>query len=331
MQRFKPQVLELITDYGAGEARDAILAQLLDDTRHEHARLAELIARGRDRLLELASQRGAEQSLLRDALARDDRNMTLDDYPWRLLEQFGIQHEVLDGPVMLLDPEYLTLDAFEEFKEGPRQATLERATALARDDLIYLRDDHPLLRSAQELLLSSETGNTTCLIDDNLPPRSVLLEAMFVLECVADQRLHIDRFLPPWPVRAVVDTRMQAHPDFQPSPRARQRAGDRPVDLARHRRILNTLVPPMLEAAQTLARTQAETQIEQALANVNQWLDEEISRLEALARVNPAVHPEEITALRDERTALCQAIPTARLRLDALRLIASPDFLALRG
>ena len=59
--------------------------------------------------------------------------------------------------------------------------------------------------------------------------------------------------------------------------------------------------------------------------------EDEITRLEALARVNPAVHPEEIAALRDERDALRAAIPQARLRLDALRLIASPDFLGLRG
>ena len=89
----------------------------------------------------------------------------------------------------LLDPEYLTVEGFEELKSGPRSATFDRATALARDDLLYLRADHPLLLSAQEMLASGETGNAAFLIDDSLPPRSAILEAVFVLECIAPLRL----------------------------------------------------------------------------------------------------------------------------------------------
>jgi ATP-dependent helicase HepA len=59
-------------------------------------------------------------------------------------------------------------------------------------------------------------------------------------------------------------------------------------------------------------------------------LSAEITRLEALARVNPAVRADELDALRDERERLLAALPTARPRLDALRLVASPDFLSLR-
>ena len=82
-----------------------------------------------------------------------------------------MHNELLAAGVHLLDPEYLTLDAFEEFKQGPRAATLDRAVALSRDDLLYLRADHPMILSAQELLLSSETGNAAFLIDDALPQK----------------------------------------------------------------------------------------------------------------------------------------------------------------
>lgn len=331
MRLFTGRLLVLIAEYGPGEARETAFSELLEDTRREHARLGDLIAHGRDRLLELASRRGAEQSLLRDALARDDRYAETDDFAWRLLEQFGVQNDVLENDIVLLDPEYLTFDAFEELKEGPRSATTNRTTALARDDLLFLRDDHPMLLSAQEFLLSSETGNATCLIDDGLPPRSVLLEAIYVLECVADRHLNVSRYLPPLPVRSVVDTRMAERPGFSPSMRALQRAGNRPVDLTRHRKILNTLIPPMLEVAHGFAERQATESIAQAMSDAETLLDEEITRLQALARVNPAVHPEEISALEAERDALRTALPGARLRLDALRLVASPDFLALRG
>jgi ATP-dependent helicase HepA len=332
LRRFGAPLVRLAQEYGPGEAREAALLDLLQRTRAAHEELSALIARGRDRLLELASRgHGSEFGELADALRRDDRDAPGDDYPLRLLEQFGVHHEPIGSTIWVLDPEYITLDAFEEFKQGPRQATLDRATALARDDLLYLRADHPLLLGAQDLLLSSETGNAAFLIEDGLPPRSVLLEAIFVLECVADRTLHAARFLPPTPLRCVIDTRLQPRPDYQPSQRALQRAADRPVDLLKFRKILATLLPPMLKRAAQEAEAQAKEGIANALAAAETLLGREIERLQALARVNPAVRPEEVEALRQELTALLAALPAARPRLDALRLVASPDFLNLRG
>ena len=84
-------------------------------------------------------------------------------------------------------------------------------------------------------------------------------------------------------------------------------------------------------AAAQQAAEASQQRIEAARADAEALLGREIARLDALARVNPAVHPEEVQALRDELDALRVALPGARPRLDALRLIASPDFLNLRG
>ncbi len=331
LRRFGAPLVALAKDYGAGEAREAALQSLIGKTRQAHEELSELIARGRDRLLELSSRRGAGAGELQSALQRDDSVAAIDDYPLRLLEQFGVHHEPLGPSIYLLDPEYVTLDAFEELKGGARQATLERSTALARDDLLYLRADHPMIVGAQELMLSAETGNAAMLIDEALPLRTVLLDAVFVLECVADSRLNAARFLPPLPVRCVVDTRMVPRTDFQPSARAVQRAADRPIDLLKYRKILATLLPPMLKRAAHEAQSQSQARIAEAMQDAETLLGREISRLEALSRVNPAVKPEEVAALREELDGLRAALPNARPRLDALRLVASPDFLNLRG
>ena len=51
-----------------------------------------------------------------------------------------------------------------------------------------------------------------------MPPRSALLECMFALECVADRKLDVGRFLPPLPLRTVVDTRLNLRSDYRPHP-----------------------------------------------------------------------------------------------------------------
>jgi ATP-dependent helicase HepA len=312
------------------EERELALAELIGRTRAVHAELAEAIARGRDRLLELGSRRGTGVDALLPALQAGDAEQAQDDYPLRLLEAFGIHGEPLGPQTWLLDPEYLTVEGFEELKGGARAATFDRATALARDDLLYLRADHPMLLSAQEMLASGETGNAAFLIDDSLPPRSAILECVFVTECVAPPRLDAERWLPPSPETLAVDSRLQARANYAPNERAVHRAAERQYDLSGMRKVLGALVPPMLEKARGLAEDRAAALAHAAATQARATLDAEILRLQALASVNPAVRPEELEALHEERAQLLAVLPQARPRLDALRLVASPDFLALR-
>ena len=328
LTRFGAELLQLVEQ--DTDARDAALEGFIARTRKSHAELANLIARGRDRLLELGSARGSQDTTLLAALRQDDDEQAQDDYPLRLLEAFGIHGEPLAPRLWLLDPEYLTVEGFEELKSGPRSATFDRATALARDDLLYLRADHPLLLSAQEMLVSGETGNAAFLVDDSLPPRSAILEAVFVLECIAPRHLNAERFLPPLPLTVAIDTRLQLRPDFAPNERASVRAGDRQYDISPMRKVLAALIPPMLEQARVHGEAACEALAAQAQASADAMLGTEIARLEALARINPSVRPAEINALREERDQLLALLPNARPRLDSLRLVTSADFLSLR-
>ncbi len=331
LRRYGNELIAVATGHQPSGDRESAADALIARTRATHAELSAQIAQGRDRLLELGSQRGAADAALLVALRAEDAASAGDDWPLRLLEQFGVHHEQLAERLWLLDPEYVAVDGFEQLKSGPRQVTFDRGLALARDDLLYLRADHPLLLSAQELLLSGESGNAAFLVDEALPPRSVILEAVFVLECVADRALNADRFLPPTPLRVAVDTRLQPRPDFAPSESARRRAGERDLDLAPHRKLLAALVPKMLERGVQQARQDAAAHGAAAVATADRLLGSEIARLQALAKVNPAVRADEIGALQTEREALLVALVAARPRLDALRLVASPDFLSLRG
>lgn len=329
--RFADQLVLIALDESPGDERSALADRLIGETRAAHAELSEAIAQGRDRLLEIASQRGSTQGDLLRALRQDDDDPQRTDFVLRLLEQLGVHNEPLGRGMYALDPEYMVTEGFEDFRDGPRQACFDRAHALTRDDLLYLRSDHPLVAGALELLLSGEQGNAAFLIDEAQPQRSVVLEAVFVLETVAQRSLHVERFLAPLPMVVAVDTRLSPRDGFTPSERARQRASERSVDLLKFRKVLGALLPPMLKAASGIANTRAVAFIENARARATTRLDAEIARLSELARINPAVRPQEIEALKGERESVLKALQGARPRLDALRLVASPDFLALRA
>ena len=62
-----------------------------------------------------------------------------------------------------------------------------------------------------------------------------------------------------------------------------------------------------------------------ALTAASEVLGAERDRLAALAKINPSVRSEEVEALDAELDALRHAIPTAMPRLDAVRLVCTPD------
>ena len=332
LRRFGGTLVELAVAHAQGAVdADQELDVLIAETAAAHAELAAAIAAGRDRLLELAAARVAPAETLRHALADDDADRARDGFVLRLLERFGVHHEDLDGGrAVLLDPEYLVTDAFPGLKDGPQQATFERATALTREELPLLRLDHPMIAGALDLLLSGEQGNAAFLVDETLPARTALLQTVFLLECVAECRLDVERFLPPTPVTLTVDTRLQSRPGFAPSAQALARAGERPVDPARYRRFLAKLVPPMLEQATRLAAGEAAIVAAAARTAMRTRLDGEHTRLQALRAVNPAVSAAEIAAVAAERAALDVALAGARPRLDAVRFVVSTDFLVLK-
>ncbi len=331
LRRFGERLTELADQHARGiDARDQELDALVAETRAAHEEMAALIRNGRDRLLELSASHDPHADELAQAFAREDADPGRDAFMLRLLEAWGIHGEELGNHVLLLDPQYLSTDGLPGFADGPVSATFRREVALAREDLPLLRLDHPMIAGALDLALSSETGNAAFMVDDTLPPRSALLQAVFLLECVADRKLDVERFLPALPITVTVDTRLADRAQFQPSDLARQKAAERNIEVARYRKILGRLVPPMLEKAEALARDQAQTSIDTATRTASDALDAELARLDALRAVNPSISAAEIATLVAERDALLVALPESRLRLDGVRFVVSADFLALR-
>jgi len=335
-KRFGVRLVELAVQHAhAAEDPDAEIDALIAETCAAHAELSALIQHGRDRLLELANRREARDERLLHAIQTVDADLSDDDFVLRLFEQYGVHHEEMfsehgGARTWLLDPEYVSTEAFPGLKDGPQQVTFERRTALAREELPLLRADHPMVTGAIDLLLGSEQGNAAFLIDDALPPKTVLLEAAYLLESVAAPALHADRFLPPQPLLCVVDTKLAERADWRPSPAALARAPERLVDATRYRKYLAALVPPMLKRCEALARARADAEIAAALDAAERELGAEHARLSALRRVNPGIAAEEIEALEHELAALRTALPRALLRLDAVRFVCSADFVGMR-
>ncbi len=329
LRRFGADIVRVARTHAlGGESPDPELDDLIGTTAAAHAQLSEAVRAGRDRLLELATRHAGGATLLA-ALRSADADTSTHALIQRCFEPFGIHIEDLDDDSVLLNPEFLSTDALSGFADGPRRATFDRILALAREELDLLRMDHPLVTGAVDLLLAGEFGNAAFLVDPALPARSVLLETLYVVECVADTRLDVPRFLPPMPFTVCVDSRLASR-DYTPLAAALAHARERTFDVSRYRRHLAQLVPPMLERAGTLAAVRAREVASTAVAKAAQSLDARVQRLRALAAINASVSMDEIARAETTRDAVLAALADARPRLDAVRMAVSTDFLSLR-
>lgn len=329
LRRFGSQVVSVARTLAEGGSGEDPVHALLEHTRAVHAELAERIHAGRDRLLEVAAERSRAGVELIHSLSKADEEVLDDELVVRLMEHYGVDTEELRPRTFRFDPEYISDPAFTALGDQPQMVTFDRALALTRDDLPLLRFDHPWVMEAMDLLIGGETGNCAFLVDGDLPAQLVLLECVFVAECVADRRLDADRWLPPTPIRVVVDTRRMVR-DVPINERASKRGDEMAVSLAPLKRVLTQLIPPMLESATTEADRQATQMGAQAAERATASLRAEVERLEALKRINGNVRSEEISALQQQADALGTALNGVRVRLDGLRLVAAPAFLKLR-
>lgn len=286
---------------------------LIRDTKKFRKELAAQIERGRDRLLELSSFRPAVAKQVVDAIAAVDASREIEEYLMRLFDHFGVHAEHLTGRDYLLVPGHLFDTAFPLGPE-PLRITCDRRQAIAREDITLMSWDHPMLAGAMDLLLGSEKGNSALASAEGL--KGLLLQAVFLLECVAPPKLEAVRFLPPTPLAVLLDQ------EGKEASRRPARLSDGPSwQMSAAPRALTTRIGALLETARKKAEAQVPALREKARAEVREQLGSELKRLRELRKVNDHVRPEELEALERRIAALDEVFAKAELRLDAVLLI----------
>jgi ATP-dependent helicase HepA len=278
------------------------------------------LERGHDRLLELNSCKPEKAAEVINEVKALDADETFEEFYIRLLDHCGMTIEELGQRSYYLRPETLKNDAFPGLNAEGSSVTFSRTRALSREDMGLLTQDHPFVRGALDSLLGSEDGNATAAIWKEAGSEGLLLEQHFVIECIAPSSLHVERFLPPQPVRVVVDHAGEDQSDDEAYKTARLRKGD--VSKLLDKPVMRKkLMPLMLKKAEEVATTRMAELVEAAKAAIGTRLDSEIERLEDLGKLNDHVRVDEIEGMKKQKEQLLAAVTEARVRLDALRLV----------
>jgi ATP-dependent helicase HepA len=322
MDRLGPNLRRLIDDLYRDAGRSTSeLPGFLAATREARDEIVRRLEEGRDRLLEWNSTRPALAHRVIEQITNADADRELDVFLLLVLDLFCFEVEEIAPRSYRLGSAGVLVDEFPGLRAEGLTVTRDRSRALAREDVQFLTWDHPLATGALDLLLGSEKGNCAFAHWVDVGPSGLYLDAQYVLECLAPAALHADRFLPPTPIRAIVDHR-GSDVDIGDVPRQGRRA--RPglaQALLTRSGLRDRVLPRMLERTRAAADERIGALVADATADMQAQLRQEIGRLRDLQRVNRFVRDEEIAALEQQRDALATSLAGARLRLDAVRLV----------
>ena len=313
LEQFGARLHDLTQNY-----RTAAFDKLLVETKRFHAELSTRLQSGRDRLLEMNSFRPEAAATLVEEIRRLDRERTLDDFMLSIFDLYAISVEELALRTYKVGSAGVLAESFPGLPADGFTVTTDRQRALVREDLQFLTWDHPLVTGAMDALLGSEKGNSCLAVCKDKDCRDLFVEPIYVLECVAPPELHVDRFLPPTPIRVLVNS-----------------SGANVTETATLKNVVaptdgvlpdlsEETVESLLNASRAMAEQKAGAVVAKAQTVMVAQLDGEIARLEELRRVNRAVRQEEIDLLSEHKRLLTESLSTSRLRLDAVRVILPP-------
>ena len=305
-------------------ADEQLRADLIADTVAKTRLMRAALRAGRDRLTEFNSFDADRAASILESVTGATRKLELANYMDGVFDFFGVEQQVHGPQSVVVHPtEQMRCHSFPGLPEGGLTATYDRTTALTHEDMQFLTWEHPMVTGAMDMLLSGEFGNA-CLCALKAPflkPGSLLLEAIYEMSCPAPGSMQLMQYLPHGTIRIVVDRSGKDLSAVLTSERVNTVVEPLKkhvaTEIAKHAR---AEIIAMADRAAHLAETQLPDLITAAIESMERLQHSELSRLQALAKVNPNIRAEEIAYHRAVADEMRSYLSSTQLRLDAVRV-----------
>ena len=301
--------------------------QLILQTQKQAKALRLALEKGRDRLLELNSNGGEKAQRLASEIAQTDNSPQLGDFALNLFDIIGVEQDDLGENSIVITPTgTMLVPDFPGLKEEGVTVTFDRQLALAREELEFLTWDHPMIRQGIDLIASGDIGKASMalLINKQLPAGTLLVELIYMIESQSPKGLQLNRFLPPTPVRLLLDSKgndLAGQVNFDTLQNKLKPLGkdiaNKMVKMARPN------IEQLIKLGDHKMTEIAQAQIREASKLADQTLSTELNRLIALKAVNKNIRQAEIDVLEKQRELSLKELSKASWRLDSLRVIVT--------
>ncbi|MBA3536618.1 MAG: RNA polymerase-associated protein RapA [Tatlockia sp.] len=325
-EKFENRLLPLLVT-PKNKANQKNFETLIIDTKEHREQLLITLKEGRDRLLELNSCNGDIADKLISAIESTENSLELENYMASVFQEYGVEHEYHSECSEILRPTtHMKTGHFPGLKEDGITVTYSRSKALVREDMEFLSWEHPMVSESMEMILDSELGNVSMVTISvkGLMPGTLLLETFYTVNCAAPKYLQLDRFLPLIPIRILTEFSGKNLSKIL----SYSQLNGLCEQLNRHRgpaivKNVHLDIEQMLEDSKKIAEQQQDELLKTAKNQMQESIGQEVSRLEALQKINPAIRDDEIAFFKAQIIESENFINHATLKLQALRVVIS--------
>ena len=299
--------------------------QLILQTQKQAKALRLALEKGRDRLLELNSNGGEKAQRLAAEIAQTDNSPQLVDFALNLFDIIGVEQDDLGENSIVITPTgTMLVPDFPGLKEEGVTVTFDRQLALAREELEFLTWDHPMIRQGIDLIASGDIGKASMalLVNKQLPAGTLLVELIYMIESQSPKGLQLNRFLPPTPVRLLLDSKGNNLAEQVNFNTLQNKLKPLSKDIANKMvKMARPNIEQLIKIGDQKMTEIAQAKIQEASRLADQTLSAELNRLIALKAVNKNIRQAEINVLEKQRVLSLEELSKASWRLDSLRVI----------
>lgn len=300
------------------------LPELVDASRARYEEYSTALQQGRDRLLELSSYREERALRLVELARRQTREHELNHFLDAVFDNYGIEIEARSTTSYVIHPGDHVRISLPGLSEDGMTITYDRDTALSNEDVHYLSWEHPLVATAIDTILSSESGNTAMVAIKYpaITAGTLLIECFYLLESAAGQQLNMSRYLPANNIRVVIDQTGKQYQNILSHEQINQHQQRIKHDTAiQITRVHGATLKKMIAVCDKLASNSTPRLLDDAKQHAAELLQNEILRLQAMQNINPNIRPEEIEHFTNLQNQINQRLDQTVAQLDAIRVI----------
>lgn len=307
------------------------------ERRYSH--LENLIKRTQKKVSEFRAERAESVDILLDqnsfvphkGLALKEMVEDCDDDPSvelfmrNMFDHYGVEYEELDdrGSLIVRPESLMFIDYFPGLgDQKDTMMTFDRSVALAREDISFVTQDHPLTESCLSLLLDRNEGVASlCRWPRSGRGRGVLLDVSVVFRATGPGRLELDKYLPVSSMEYTLDQNASLVTDPAYRENHDLLAELNAETLPLHPEQLKRLLTPLLERVLKISRQWTDPLREKAISAASEEFGMESERILYLSQISPSVSGKDVQYIEEQRDAVLECLKKSVAEIDGVRLI----------
>ncbi|HAZ14299.1 MAG: hypothetical protein A2X86_18920 [Bdellovibrionales bacterium GWA2_49_15] len=300
------------------------LQALIDKTLSVRHEVEAVLDMGRDYLVEQNSFEHQAAAILVDQVRQQEGGDELKNFMEKVFDHLGVDIEDLNQNSFYIKPgDNMFIPYFPCLPPDGVTVTYSRDRALEREDYEFLTWDHPMVTGIIDVLLGHNFGSVALASRPNQGNMAKgYFEGVFVLEAIAPKELEVERFLPPTPIRVLINMEGENLSAKWPKEVIDQKISESDSEQKKIApRIGKEKLFQWTGKAQAHALVATMTARQQAKDKAKLEITAEIERLRSLAKDHPQNGSAPGEWLVKQLIDLEKSVDDATLRLDSFRVI----------